>query len=401
MRQILCVALVSAAFFARSASAIDLLTDPFSSNASATNYTEVSVNQTQLTYGFDYSTMGIPPAPGTTDSSTLGLKMEANMSQGAQSAVTLHTVQQFTGAYTVEFDAWINANGPFPDGGTGSTEALTAGVGGDTTTVNGSSSSSNAQTGSGAWVAVTGEGGGARDYRAHKNASEQFSESTQFAAGTGSSAGAGNPHDSGNAYYAGFGQIDVGNLPVQGANNGGPAQQTGTSLIGSAGFAWRKFRLEVNPTGGTGGATQMDWFIDDLRIGELDRGIGTVNFSTAGSVTLGYWDQFASVSDNASLSFGLIDNLVVSTPDAAVEGDYNNNGSVDAADYVLWRNGGPLANEVADPGTVSPDDYTEWRSRFGNPGSGSGMSSGTIPEPASAVLCALAMAGIVTVRRRR
>ena len=30
-----------------------------------------------------------------------------------------------------------------------------------------------------------------------------------------------------------------------------------------------------------------------------------------------------------------------------VPGDYNDNGIVDAADYVLWRNGGPLENEVA------------------------------------------------------
>ena len=37
---------------------------------------------------------------------------------------------------------------------------------------------------------------------------------------------------------------------------------------------------------------------------------------------------------------------------AGVPGDYNNNGKVDAADYVLWRNGGPLQNEVTTPGTV-------------------------------------------------
>src|SRR3954468_9066969 len=34
----------------------------------------------------------------------------------------------------------------------------------------------------------------------------------------------------------------------------------------------------------------------------------------------------------------------------SVQGDYNNNGVVDAADYVLWRNGGPLQNEVDTPG---------------------------------------------------
>ena len=68
-----------------------------------------------------------------------------------------------------------------------------------------------------------------------------------------------------------------------------------------------------------------------------------------------------------------IDNFMVETFTAGVLGDYNNNGKVDAADYVLWRNGGPLSNEVDTPGTVNAADYTEWRARFGNPGSGAGL----------------------------
>lgn len=65
-----------------------------------------------------------------------------------------------------------------------------------------------------------------------------------------------------------------------------------------------------------------------------------------------------------------------------VPGDYNNNGVVDAADYVLWRNGD------------SPDDtqagYDLWKANFGDT-SGSGASTGlaTVPEPASAALALL------------
>jgi hypothetical protein len=45
--------------------------------------------------------------------------------------------------------------------------------------------------------------------------------------------------------------------------------------------------------------------------------------------------------------------------------DYDNNGVVDANDYVLWRKGvGPLAND-ATPDDVGPYDYTFWRLRFG------------------------------------
>jgi hypothetical protein len=87
---------------------------------------------------------------------------------------------------------------------------------------------------------------------------------------------------------------------------------------------------------------------------------------------------------------------------AAVAGDYDGNGKVDAADYVIWRNGGPLQNEVVTIGTVTPEDYTAWRAAFGNP-SGSGAGS-AVPEPGSALLSllgGLAMLGAFILRRLR
>lgn len=72
-----------------------------------------------------------------------------------------------------------------------------------------------------------------------------------------------------------------------------------------------------------------------------------------------------------------------------VPGDYNSNGTVDAGDYVLWRKGGPLANEVDTPGTVNAADYTAWRARFGNTsGAGSGLTNSAVPEPSTFVLLA-------------
>jgi hypothetical protein len=83
-----------------------------------------------------------------------------------------------------------------------------------------------------------------------------------------------------------------------------------------------------------------------------------------------------------------------------VLGDYNGNGVVDAPDYVVWRNGGPLLNEVDTAGVVNAADYDAWRARFGNTsGSGAGVSKAAVPEPTSVCLVALGVFGFLAGRR--
>jgi hypothetical protein len=85
-----------------------------------------------------------------------------------------------------------------------------------------------------------------------------------------------------------------------------------------------------------------------------------------------------------------------------VPGDYNGNGVVDAADYVLWRKGGSLQNEVDTPGTVNAADYTAWRARFGNTsGAGSELSGSAVPEPDTLVLLVAGGIGVVPLWFRR
>jgi hypothetical protein len=75
-------------------------------------------------------------------------------------------------------------------------------------------------------------------------------------------------------------------------------------------------------------------------------------------------------------------------------GDYNGNGVVDAADYVVWRDtlgqtGVGLAADGNRNGSIDANDFTVWRSHFGQvagSGSGAGQSASEVPEPESMVL---------------
>jgi hypothetical protein len=122
---------------------------------------------------------------------------------------------------------------------------------------------------------------------------------------------------------------------------------------------------------------------------------GSTAVAPAGQLALGNLFTTGRMEDVTG-RFTTLDNLlnvlqVEYVTAAGVQGDYNNNGAVDAADYVLWRDGGPLQNEGATPGTTTPEDYEFWRSRFGlTAGVGSAASqAAAVPEPMTWLLAAV------------
>jgi hypothetical protein len=81
-------------------------------------------------------------------------------------------------------------------------------------------------------------------------------------------------------------------------------------------------------------------------------------------------------------------------------GDYNQNGFVDAADYVVWRDtlgqmGIGLAADGNADGQIDAGDYDVWRGNFGKPAIGAGAAVGwasnVVAEPVSITLWLFAL----------
>jgi len=138
---------------------------------------------------------------------------------------------------------------------------------------------------------------------------------------------------------------------------------------------------------------------------------------TISHVTHGIMDQraFFTVPTDGVHSLDLKANAVgVNTPTnfagqvgsvnlAQLTGDYNSNGTVDAADYIVWRQllGTPNAMpNDSTPESISPEDYNVWRQDFGGAAAGETISA-AVPEPMTCVMLVLAMLFLPTVRLRR
>jgi hypothetical protein len=124
----------------------------------------------------------------------------------------------------------------------------------------------------------------------------------------------------------------------------------------------------------------------DERIGSLVLGTTTYTSGTFGATGSGATNIF----DEYFLGGGII-----TVGGGGLAGDYNNDGQVDAADYVVWRK-----NPNAHGG--DPAGYNTWRMNFGA-GAGSGALSGdvAVPEPATPLLLLLGIVAMFRARVRR
>jgi hypothetical protein len=188
---------------------------------------------------------------------------------------------------------------------------------------------------------------------------------------------------------------------------------------------WSKW--EFNYSGGLLPTTTTETFLRMEFLNSANAVIGTpllLDLRDAGQLADDTWRQFSLMGTapagtaNVRVSAGAIgmffntdpqqsgffDDFSLDLEVVGVPGDYNGNGIVDAADYVLWRNGSTLQNEVATPGMATQEDYNEWRARFGrSAGSASGIAvAAAVPEPASLLVIATAfVCGLFGINRFR
>lgn len=127
-----------------------------------------------------------------------------------------------------------------------------------------------------------------------------------------------------------------------------------------------------------------------------------------------YWPlESIPYSDMGRLTFFLYSPGTVSLAPAICDhsgcGDYNQNGVVDAADYVAWRDtlgqsGQGLVADGNSNGAVEAADYEVWKKHFGATSAGLGNGQTSVPEPSAstlAVIAACAMLRRSLVGRRR
>jgi len=268
------------------------------SSASAANWGINATADTQTTFGFDYSTAGIPEAPHSMggDVPTVGVKLEANIvDPGESNQISLYpTGQNFTGSYKLSFDAWMNYDVEERISGAseGTSEFIGGGVGyNDTAT----------DIGSGVQAIGTGDGGSGSDYRVFKSNNTDpafFLPNEQMSGGS---------RNANQPYWENF---LPGQMPPAGQ---APPQPAIAGQDGTLGFQWVTWNFGVQ---GDIVRISLEKPSGDIRrMAILDcgssTGAGDSGCATDGNAMLFYADFFSSVSPRAIWTYGVIDNVHV------------------------------------------------------------------------------------------
>lgn len=254
----------------------------------------------RATFAYDYSLDGIPAAPHSVGGTTKGLKLEANVNTlgtALFSGLSASPIgQSFVGDFRMRVDWWPNFPGPFPGGGTGSTQLGTYGLtrGGNFAQWPGSGSPAAKDS---VYFAMSGDGGTSPDIRAYTNGGAVLPTSV-LAAGNGDNAA---------AYYAVFGNLAA---PVAQLSAPFGGNQTGLTALGAPGEVWHE--VVITKLGNT-----LVWQLDGVLMATVNA--ARLGYTLSTNIFLGQSDINNGQASTPEMQFGLYDNLVVeSLPAPAV-----------------------------------------------------------------------------------
>jgi hypothetical protein len=149
--------------------------------------------------------------------------------------------------------------------------------------------------------------------------------------------------------------------------------------------------------------TPQYWLYGTSTGNPYDGGSWSWSGAGAGSRVLdnGDWDSWTYAPVNSITDFAENPQAAPAPGSGGLPGDYNGNGMIDAADYIVWRDAMTLGlstlpnrnSEIS--GLVGDEDFNYWRDHFGDSlGSGAtGSASGAaiVPEPAAWHLAMIAL----------
>lgn len=156
-----------------------------------------------------------------------------------------------------------------------------------------------------------------------------------------------------------------------------------------------------------GGAAQLGGTLEVQLSGDYSPGAGdSFVLLTAGDGVSGQFATELLPSLSGGLDWDVIyqpSSVLLAVISAGLDGDYNDDGRVDLADYTLWRDnlGAPAGTLPNDPvgGAIGTAQYQTWKDNFG--ASASAVAAATVPEPATAGLLALGVLSLTTLGARR
>jgi hypothetical protein len=197
--------------------------------------------------------------------------------------------------------------------------------------------------------------------------------------------------------WASVAQVNVPRLSLRIDPATGSARLVNTSSVA---LALNSYSIESQ----AGSLNAAGWnSLDDKNLGNWQENLGTnkqlvesffegsTSISPGGQLLLGNLFT-ANATQDVTARFGTLDGLVNLLrveygPIVGLPGDFNGDGSVNAADYVVWRK-----TDGTLPG------YNAWRTNFGRTAGSAAGASAAVPEPGMVGLVLLATFGAVQLR---